>query len=156
MAQDAYNLASFILSIVTLLATVIGLLAVYIQIQKVKESLWSNVHSKLCDQSFELIKFFSENPNTYDYFYHNKRLDEKETEKVKILYATEIMANFLEHLLLQKENLPKKQWLVWERFIASTLSSSIIVCQFVQGKKEWYSSDLLAIVDKCNPPTTPP
>ena len=108
MSQESFNLLSVIVSIASLLVTLIGLYVVYIQIRKIRETIWSNTHSKLCDQSFELLRFFSENPKTYDYFYNKKILVQDEPDRIFILYATEALANFMEHLMLQKENLPDK------------------------------------------------
>jgi len=149
MDQITYNLVSIILTLVGLLITLIGLFAVYIQIKKLREAAWSNTHSKLCDQSFELLRFFSENPDTYDYFYNRKELKDNARDRVFILYATEALVNFLEHLILQRDNLPAKQWDVWERFIHTTLKSSVIVGRFIQDNRDWYSTDLLKVADKC-------
>ena len=149
MSQESFNLLSVIVSIASLLVTLIGLYGVYIQIRKIRETIWSNTHSKLCDQSFELLRFFSENPKTYDYFYNKKILVQDEPDRIFILYATEALANFMEHLMLQKENLPDKQWEVWKRFIYTTFKSSVIIRTFIQDHREWYSTDLLAIADDC-------
>lgn len=149
MDQAVYNSLSIYLSVITLVITIGGLYAVYFQIKKIKEAAWSNTHSKLCDQSFELLKFFSERPYTYDYFYNSKELSENDKHRVDVLYATEALANFLEHLVLQKDNLPLKQWQVWERFIYTTFKTSKVVSVFIRNHREWYSEYLLTIVDKC-------
>jgi hypothetical protein len=148
MNQDAFNLFSSVISIITLVITIIGLYAVYFQIRKLTETTWSNTHSKLADQSFELLKFMADYPDTYDYFYKKKLLDDKSDNRTIVLYIAEALANFMEHLVLQKENLPEKQWEVWERFIYTTFKTSIVVRNFVQENREWYSSDLLVIADK--------
>ena len=54
--------------IASLLVTTVGILAVFLQIQKVRQALWSNTQSKLCDQSFELLRYLTDHPLTYDYF----------------------------------------------------------------------------------------
>ncbi len=149
MEQNAFNLLSAVIAIISLLITMIGLYAVYLQIQKLRESVWSNTHSKLCDQSFELLKFFSENPNTYAYFYERKVLEENAPDRIFILYASEALANFLEHLILQKENLPLKQWQVWERFIYTTFRASAVIGVFIRSNSEWYSKELLMIAEEC-------
>ncbi|GLU56626.1 hypothetical protein [Dyadobacter frigoris] len=149
MEQELYNLLSVIVSIVTLIFTVIGLYAVYIQIRKIRETAWSNTHSKLCDQSFELLRFFSDNPNCYDYLYKGKELDENSPDRVFILLATEALANFMEHIILQKDNLPTKQWDVWRRFVYTEFKCSIVVRNFILENREWYSLELLEIADEC-------
>lgn len=136
MKQDTYNLISTIISIASFVLTIAGLFIVYVQIVKIKESTWSNTHSNLCNESFELLKFFSEHPETYDYFYKRKVLEDKAKDKVIILYATEALANFLEHLTLQKGNLPARQWEVWKRFIYSTFKLSVLVRTFIQDNRD--------------------
>lgn len=149
MNQDLYNLWSIMIAVLSLLITLGGLYAVYFQITKLRTSAWSETHAKLCDQSFELLRFFSETPDTYDYFYHKKPLADDAPNKVIILYATEALVNFMEHVMLQKENLPDKQWEVWNRFIHTTFKTSVVVSKFIQDNRDWYSSELLMIADAC-------
>jgi hypothetical protein len=130
------------------LVTAIGLYAVYVQIKKLRESIWSNTHSKLCDQSFELIKFLAEKPTTYDYFYHGKVLEDGDKDRVYVLYAAEALANFLEHLVLQKQNLPEQQWDVWRRFIYSTYECSAVLRSFIHSHRDWYCDELISMTDK--------
>lgn len=149
MDQDSFNLYNTIISVASLAVTTTGLFAVYIQLRKIQETTWSNTHSKLADQSFELLKFLSETPSTYDYFYNKKPLADDSPNRVVILYTAEALANFIEHIILQKENLPSKQWDVWKRFVYTTLKSSVVLRDFIQNNREWYSPDLLAIADEC-------
>lgn len=149
MDQPTFNLFYAILSCISLVATIGGLYAVYIQIVKIKETTWSNTHNKLADQSLELLKFLSQNPSTYEYFYKNKPLEQESTDKYIVLFAAEALSNFMENLLLQKNNLPDKQWAVWNRFIYTTFEYSIVVRNFIQENREWYCPELLEIADKC-------
>lgn len=149
MNQENYNLITAIVAILTLMVTIVGLYAVYFQILKIRETTWSTTHSKLTDQSFELLKFMSEHPDTYDYFYKKKLLDDQSANKIIVLYIAEALANFIEHLVLQRNNMPEKQWEVWNRFIYTTFKLSIVVREFVQENREWYSSELSTIADEC-------
>jgi hypothetical protein len=145
MGQNLINILTASAAIGSFLVTAIGLFAVYVQIKKLRESIWGNTHSKLCDQSFELIKFLAEKPQTYDYFYNGKTLEEGSKDQVYVLYAAEALANFLEHLVLQRSNLPDRQWEVWRRFICSTYTGSKILQEFLDTHREWYSSELLSL-----------
>ncbi|MBS1583062.1 MAG: hypothetical protein JST66_12760 [Bacteroidetes bacterium] len=150
MEQEAFNLFSAVLGVLTLSITVIGLYAAYVQLKRIKETLWSNTHSTLCDQSFELLKFLSSTPASYGHFYDQKPLDLVEGhDRVIILYQAEALSNFMEHLILQRHNLPAEQWAVWNRYIYSSLKASVVVRNFIHDKREWYSPELLAIVDEC-------
>jgi len=137
-----------IASVGSLLVTAIGIIFLYVQITKLRESMWSDTNSRLCDQSFELIRFLAEKPETYDYFYNAKPLKEDDPNRVFILYAAEALANFLEHLVLQRQNLPKRQWDVWERFIWSTYEGSSALQEYFVRHRTWYSKELLSIIDE--------
>ena len=149
MDQNTYNYLSFVVSVVSLVVAAIGLFAVYIQVRKIKDATWSNTNSKLCDQSFELLKFFSQFPECYDYFYLKKPLSQDMPNRIQVLFAAEALANFMEHLILQKDNLPPKQWDVWRRFIYTSFKSSVVIGAFIQNNREWYSQELLTIADEC-------
>ncbi len=133
----------------SLVVTAVGLYAVYIQIKKVREAVWGETNGRLCDQSLELLRFLAEKPETYDYFYGGKELEEDHPNRVFILYASEAIANFLEHLALQRGNLPGQQWDTWRRFIRSTYDGSPAVRDFFKRHREWYSDELLSILDTC-------
>lgn len=149
MNQELFNLWSIIIAVLSLLITLVGLYAVYVQISKLRNAAWSNTHAKLCDQSLELLRFFNETPETYDYFYYQKPLADDAPNRVTILYAAEALVNFMEHIILQKENLPDKQWEVWNRFIHTTFKTSVVVSNFIHDNRDWYSPDFLAIADAC-------
>ena len=87
-------------------------------------------------------------PDTQDYFYKKKLLDDNSDKRVIVLYLAEALSNYMEHLILQKDNLPEKQWEVCKRFIYTTFKTSIVVRNFVQENREWYSLDLLVIADE--------
>jgi hypothetical protein len=137
-------------AIASLLVTSIGLVAVFLQLQKVRLALWSNTQSKLCDQSLELIRFLADHPETYHYFYSDKRLEEGDSNKIVVLYAAEALANFMEHLILQQGNLPEQQWEVWQHFIRNTYEHAPALQLFIKTHREWYADALIKIVDQCN------
>lgn len=143
IATNNYNFWEIILSSASLIFTIIGLIFVFIQIRKLKHSIWNTTHAALFSQSLELLKFLNEKSLSYQYFYENKELPKEAEEKVYILYAAKALANFLEQLLLQKDNLPKQQWRVWKKYIGSSLQCSQVLQDFILEKKEWYSKELL-------------
>lgn len=139
-----------ITAVASLIVMTVGLCFVYVQLRKLREALWSDTQSRLCDQSLEILRFLAEKPETYDYFYNGKPLTDAEPNRVFILYAAEALANFMEHLVLQKQNLPERQWLVWRRFICSTYEGSSALQEFFSHHRTWYSGELLIIVDECD------
>ena len=147
MCDSTYNLWSIILSVISLLVAAVGLYAVYYQIKKLQQSNWSNTHSILSSQSLEILKFFGEHPETYPYFYEKKVLEKGSSDKIIILYAAEALANFIEQLVLQKDNMPEKQWDVWYRFILTTFDKSVVVKTFLNDNRRWYADELMNISD---------
>lgn len=137
-------------AVASLLVTASGLIAVFVQVRDVRRTLSSNTQSKLCDQSFDILRYLTDHPITYDYFYNGKLLDENDPNKVVVLYAAETLANFMEHLILQEENLPKQQWKVWQRFIRNTYENAPALQTFIKTHREWYADDLIKIVEECN------
>lgn len=137
-------------SVGSFLITGIGLYAVFIQIRKLRLALWSDTQARLCDQTLEVIRFLAERPETYDYFYRNKPLEENDPNEAYILYSAEALATLMEHLTLQKSNVPELQWAVWERFIVSQYKNSSVIQNFLQSNRDWYSNELLSIIDDCD------
>jgi len=133
----------------SLFVTAVGLYAVYLQIRKLRDAIWGETHGRLCDQSLELLRFLAEMPQTYDYFYTGKELENDNPDRVFVLYASEALVNFLEHLVLQRQNLPERQWATWRQFICSKYDGSPVVRAFIKEHRDWYSVELTAIADEC-------
>jgi hypothetical protein len=130
--------------------TAIGLIFLYIQLKKLSESSWSDTQTRLQEQSLQLIRFLAEKPESYDYFYNNKPLAETDPNRIYILYAAEALANFIEHVVLQQNNMPNQQWLVWERFIRNTYEGCSVLQEFFRLRRNWYSQNILSIIDDCD------
>jgi hypothetical protein len=137
-----------IASVGTLIVTAAGLFAVYIQIRKLQSAVWGETHGKLCDQSLELLKMLAEKPSTRPYFAESKELSADEPEHAFVLYAAEAIANFMEHLVLQRDNLPQNQWDRWNDFIDGQLEESPVIQEFLLRNRQWYSTALMAHVDE--------
>jgi hypothetical protein len=84
------------------------------------------------------------------HIYAGHELESENPDRIRILYVIEAIANFLEHLVLQKPNLPKRQWTTWLRFIRSTYESSPAIREFIKSRRDWYSEELLSILDECD------
>src|ERR1700730_11892692 len=62
----------------------------------------ANVSERLASQSIEILKYIADDPLLYEYFYKNKPLLDERPERAKVLCCAEIVANFLEHIVLQR------------------------------------------------------
>jgi hypothetical protein len=137
-------------ALLSLLVTAIGLFFLWYQLKKLEQATWGDTHSKVCDHSLELLRFLAEKPETYDYFYKDKELAKDDANRVLVLYASEAMTNFFEVLVLLKDNLPRKQWEVWHKFICSRYESSPPVRDFIRDHQNWYSAEVKSIADQCD------
>jgi hypothetical protein len=66
-------------------------------------------------RAFEIIKYLADDPLLYEYFFENKRLSGGSPERPKVLCCAEMMANFLEHIVLQRPSPPsasKEAWML--------------------------------------------
>jgi hypothetical protein len=92
----------------------------------------------------------AEKPDTYDYFYEKKPLEDGSRDKVFVRYASEAIGVFVEHLVAQKRNMPTEQWRSWHRFIRSTYQNSPVLREFFAEHEEWFSDELIAILKSCD------
>ena len=63
--------------------------------------------------------------------------------------ATEIVADFFEHVVLQKPNLPADVWDKWAIQIVNTYSNSPTLQQYYASNKVAYCEDLLTLCESC-------
>ena len=59
---------------------------------------------------------------------------------------SEAISVFLEHLVTQKDNMPKQQWESWERYIRGTYRDSPVLRDFFKERSDWFSEKLLSIL----------
>jgi hypothetical protein len=123
------------------------------QVSNLERSLQSNVSEQLMNGSFGVLRFLSENEHLYDCFYANQNPKDLQDKKLKV--ATEMVANYLEHILLQLNALPENSRNSWSSYIRDMLENSPIVCDHVRRYSKWYPSELVAIVDEVRPIYSP-
>jgi hypothetical protein len=103
----------------------------------------------LTGESLEILRFLAEHPETYDYFYNGKAAIGEEDNTVR--YATEMIVNYMEHVVLQMDSLPRDAQKSWNDFVVDTYSRSPVIRAHLKGFKEWYSPALLAMVENVQP-----
>ena len=133
--------------------TAIMSILVICQLRQVARSVRGDTHGKLCDESFEILKIMAEQPDVYDYFYENKKLAPDSEARVRVLCVCECLANFLEHVSLQRENLPNNVWETWHAFICDSYLRSSVLRDHFDKFRGWCTSEILDIVAQCKPPS---
>jgi hypothetical protein len=129
-----------------LVVAVVGLRLVLRQLRQVERTIRGNTYATLCQQSLEILKSIESQPESYAYFYDNRPLAENDSRRIEILCVTEMIANYLDMVALQRENMPSQVWKYWKNFIVDTVRRSEVVRNHLKNFANWYSEELNAIV----------
>ena len=132
----------------TALVAVGGIIFVRRQLQQVERTIRGETHERLTTESFEVLKFLASEPKSYPYFYEGKNLEEGCEIRVFVMYAAELLANYMEHVVAQRANMSDADWKIWNRFLHETLSLAPVVRGFLRSRRGWYSAELVSMSDK--------
>jgi hypothetical protein len=149
MNADKIAILSMVAAWCTAVIAAGGIIFVWQQIKQVKISLQSGTNERLMAESLEILRFLADHPGNYDYFYHSK--DPPETQDESLKCATEMIANYLEHVVLQKDTLPKEVQETWYRFVTDTYARSPIVRSHLKKYRDWYDVRLHEMVANVKP-----
>lgn len=131
-------------------AVLIGAVSAYyiwLQLAAVALAGQANVSEGLASQSIDILKCVADDPRLYEYFYENKPLSDDSPERPKVLCCTEIVANFLEHIVLQRPSLPISSKEAWMLYVRDHYLASTVVREFVSRHRQWYADIFLEFVD---------
>lgn len=131
-------------------AGLLSLASTYAIWRTVKEMSLANqasVSERLASQSFEILRGIADDPQLYEYFYENKPLVDDTSTRVKVVCFAEIMANFLEHIFLQKPSLPNKSHEAWMCYIDDHYLTSRVVREFIAEHPRWYAAAFMQFID---------
>ena len=103
----------------------------------------ARMSERLASQSIALLKYIADDPLLYDYFYRNKPLADEGREGSKVCCCAEMMANFLEHVVLQKQSLPRESREAWMCYVREHYNNSRVVRDFVNEHKDCYADVFL-------------
>jgi hypothetical protein len=67
------------------------------------------VQERLAAESFDILQFLASHPESY-LFLRRKQLDETTPNRIFIVYAAEVIANYIERVMGQSENMRPGEW----------------------------------------------
>ena len=137
-----------ILSVLSIVVNIVGFYFVVRQITQQALATRGETYTSLCGLSFEILKLIHDNPYLYDYFYNSKKLEPNSEHRVQVLICCEMIANYCDNVTLQRENIPKHIWLRWKNFIKGQLEISYELKIFMIQYKEWYSLEMISILEE--------
>jgi len=137
-----------LVGLVGILVNVLGFFMVTRQMRMQALATRGETYTSLCGLSYDILKMIADRPFLFAYVYENKRLtpETADSERVQVLICCEMIANYCDNVVLQRENIPVKVWLQWRRFIKEQFSASAELTVFVRQYEGWYSSDFSEIL----------
>jgi hypothetical protein len=141
------TIASALSSLVVAVVAIIGAVYVPRQFKQVERSIRGSTYERLTNESFEVIKFLASRPNSYPYFYEHKEIDHDNPDLEFILYAAEVVSNFLEHVMLEKKNMTGLDWKVWEKTVLDSCDRSPALRDHLRKYRDWYIPELGQIAE---------
>ena len=138
MTADWTQTAQGVGAIGGLVITFVGFAFVFHQIRQIERSIRSDTYSKIFSQAFEVAKLLAERPALRPYFYDNVDPPLGSSDIGELNAIAEIVADLLEHITYQRNNLPRESWVKWVNFIQSMYRTSPVLRSFLERNSSWY------------------
>lgn len=132
----------------SLVIAVVGFGILIYQIKQLERAIRGDTQSGLYAQTFEIMKFIADNPQIRPYFYDGKELQAGDESYNLIMTTSEIVADFFEHVVQQKTNLPDEVWQKWCLQIQKTYSNSPALREYYATNKLAYSLDVVSLCEQ--------
>lgn len=138
IAQGIGSLASAVISLV-------GFVFVWRQIKQTNSNLRQSNHTAIYSINTEIHKFFAENSELRPYFHDEKPLLPDDENRNKIFSISELLADFFEYILVEKDSLAPEIREPWKIYMNKIYSKSSAFRQFIHTNKDQYSDALLTL-----------
>jgi hypothetical protein len=126
--------------------TAIGLTFVGWQVRQAERNIRASTSERLSAQSFDVIRFLAQYPESHDYFYGGKPLDKSEPNYRFMLYAAEILTNYIENVVAQLPNMDDELKVRWKCFVEDTYKMSPAVQGHLREFGRWYDARLIKLL----------
>jgi hypothetical protein len=136
---------------ILIIGIIVNIFGFYFVVQQIRQQALATrgeTYSSLCGLSYEILKLLSDRPYLYPYFYEKKPLSENSDKRVEILCCCEMIANYCDNTVLQRENIPEHVWKRWRYFVCEQIANSIVLQNFLLEYREWYSLEIQIILNE--------
>jgi hypothetical protein len=147
MSSDIIAIAGLDLQGITVLLGGVSAYCIWRPLTALALAGQANANERLASQSIEISKYIADDPLLYEYFYENKPPLDERPERAKVLCCAEIVANFLEHIVLQRPSLPRTSREAWMLYVRDHYNGSSVVREFVTHHRDWYADVFVKFVD---------
>jgi len=138
----------FALQLLAVTVNVVGFLILIRQVRQQALATRGEAIAARYALSYEILRSMASQPQLYAYFNDRKRLEADSAHRIEALCCCEMIANYCDNTALQRESIPVHVWKKWRLFIAQQLRVSVVLCEFIEEHRDWYSPELLAILDE--------
>jgi hypothetical protein len=137
-------------SVAGVLIATIGFILVLIQIHELKKAIRAETHGRIYDHAFEVQKVFIDHPEFRKYFYDGVSLQSGgirrgSLEHAQLLGFAELLADYLEHITLQCDNVPPHVRDAWTNYRRTLTTGSPLLKEFLDANTGHYSANFLAL-----------
>lgn len=100
-------------------------------------------HERLYHHNLEWQQFLVQHPELRPYFYDDKPIDSiNDSQRNLVLLGAEMLAGFLELIVLQYPEVPTTVKPFWERFVRDSYKTSPALRVYFASYEKWYIEDL--------------
>jgi hypothetical protein len=108
----------------------------------------ASVYQAMNDNMLLINRLFIDRPLLRPYFYGKQELtDESPEERERVEATAELFINFIDNVLTQMPLLPSNLADPWRTYFVSVTTSSPVLCEFWERRREWYSEEMRALLD---------
>ena len=108
----------------------------------------ASVYQAMNDNMLQINRLFIDRPLLRPYFYGKQELtDESPEERERIEATAELFINFIDNVLTQMPLLPSNLADPWQTYFGSVTTSSPVLREFWERRREWYSEEMRALLD---------
>jgi hypothetical protein len=119
-------------------AAVAGIGLIFLQIRRIGNQISASSCATLYGQMIEIDRFFVQHQDLKAYIYKSKAIAGSDPAYDSVRSLAEMMVDLMEHLYVQKGNLPDRVYKPWLQYFASIYDNSPIVREHLNQSGDWY------------------
>ena len=119
-----------------------------LQVRQGARATLASVYQAMNDNMLQINRLFIDRPSLRPYFYGEQELtDESPEERERVEATAELFINFIDNVLTQMPLLPSNLAEPWRTYFSGVITSSPVLREFWQRRREWYSEEMRALLD---------
>lgn len=125
--------------------SLVGFYFVFKQIKQTNKNLRQSNHTAIYSINTEIYKFFAEHSDLRPYFHEGKPLAPDDVNRNRVLSLSELLADFFEYVLVEKDSLAPEIREPWKNYIKNIYVNSSAFRGYIHANTAMYSAELLSV-----------